>query len=205
MDALMSNWLASCSRTPSMLSRITAITTAVTNRMEFTGVRRCGSRRANHAGARWSHPAVMGKPRQAGEQQAGGGDGAGHQQRDGERHGRWPAPEFPAAARRVCGMGPMTLMGCPPTKVSTELVPRMNISAMTGAEITTDWPMVRDALRHFAGEDGDILEAAERADGHLAEDGDAEPIELGHLPRDGLVVWMRPRHSAQSGRASRIA
>ena len=42
----------------------------------------------------------------------------------------------------------MTLMGCAPTNVSTELVPRMNIRAMMGAEMMTDCPMVRDALRH---------------------------------------------------------
>ena len=33
-------------------------------------------------------------------------------------------------------------------KVSTVLVPRMNITAITGAEISTDCPMVRAALRH---------------------------------------------------------
>src|SRR6185312_3839643 len=54
----------------------------------------------------------------------------------------------PNASRMVCGMGPITLIGCEPTKVTTELVPRMNISAMMGAEIATDRPMVRAGLRH---------------------------------------------------------
>ena len=54
----------------------------------------------------------------------------------------------PKARRNVCGMGPLRLMGRSPTNANTELVPRMNISAMMGAEINTDWPIVRAALLH---------------------------------------------------------
>ena len=72
-------------------------------------------------------------------------------------------PPPPNATRKVCGIGPITLIGCDPMNVRTELVPRMNISAITGAESSTDCPMVRDALAAFARQDRDVLEAAERA------------------------------------------
>ena len=42
----------------------------------------------------------------------------------------------------------MTSTGRARTNVSTELVPRINMSAITGAEKSTDCPMVRAALRH---------------------------------------------------------
>src|ERR1051325_11965579 len=57
-------------------------------------------------------------------------------------------PAAPKARRMVCGMGPITLMGWVPINVRTELVPRINISAMMGAEMATERPMVRAGLRH---------------------------------------------------------
>src|ERR1051326_9088183 len=127
-----------------MLKNMSSITKAATKRIEFTGVRRRGCRRANQRGTRLSHPAVIGRrvrpvkirlalatARIISREIANGA----------------AQPASPKALRMVCGMGPITLMGFVPTKVSTELVPRMNISAMIGAEITTDCPMVRAALR----------------------------------------------------------
>src|SRR5262249_211436 len=49
---------------------------------------------------------------------------------------------------RTCGIGPMrsTLSGV--IKVRTDPVPRMNISAISGAEITTERLMLRAGARH---------------------------------------------------------
>ena len=48
---------------------------------------------------------------------------------------------------RTCGIGPIRSTVSGVTNASTEPVPKINISAMMGAEIITDCPMVRPALR----------------------------------------------------------
>ncbi len=58
----------------------------------------------------------------------------------------------------------------PPRKVSTVLVPRMNITAMIGAEIDHRLPDGARRAAAFARQNRDILEAAERAHRHLSED-----------------------------------
>ncbi len=50
-------------------------------------------------------------------------------------------------SRNVCGTGPIRSIGLFPTKARTELVPRMNISAMTGDAIRTERPMSRAGER----------------------------------------------------------
>src|SRR4029077_732763 len=45
--------------------------------------------------------------------------------------------------RSVCGTGPMRSIGLSPMNATTELVPRMNASAITGDAITTERPMSR--------------------------------------------------------------
>src|ERR1041384_1352328 len=49
--------------------------------------------------------------------------------------------------RSVCGTGPIRSIGLSPTNASTELVPRMNASAITGDAITTERPMSRAGER----------------------------------------------------------
>src|SRR5438552_11944355 len=57
-------------------------------------------------------------------------------------------PKEPNPRLRTCGIGAMrsTLFG--DTNASTEAVPRININAMSGAEITTDRVMLRAGARH---------------------------------------------------------
>ena len=64
--------------------------------------------------------------------------------------------------------------------------------------------MVRARAAALAGQDGDVLKAAQRADGHLAEDGDAEPIELGRRPgklvaRSRVKLATAERQGQQNG------
>ena len=66
-------------------------------------------------------------------------------------------------------------------KASTELVPRINIWQITGAEKSTDCPIVRPALGHSPAMMATYSKPAQRADGHLAEDREAEPIQPGQL------------------------
>src|SRR5262245_64436396 len=47
----------------------------------------------------------------------------------------------------VCGTGPMRSIGLSPMNASTELVPRMNATAITGEAITTERPMSRAGER----------------------------------------------------------
>src|SRR5262249_22601844 len=51
----------------------------------------------------------------------------------------------------------------------------------------------------FAGEDGNVFEAAEAAHGDLSEDGDAEPIELGQREGKGLEPGDGSMHQAPNG------
>ena len=55
-------------------------------------------------------------------------------------------------------------------KQSTEPVPRMNMAAMMGAAITTERPDRAHRIAALAGDDRHVLEAAERAEAHLAKD-----------------------------------
>ncbi len=50
-------------------------------------------------------------------------------------------------SRRVCGTGPIRSIGLFPTKARTELVPKINISAMIGDAIRTERPMSRAGER----------------------------------------------------------
>ena len=56
------------------------------------------------------------------------------------------------------------------TKATTVLVPRTNISAITGAAITTERPIAFAGDSRFTSENRDVLESAERAESQLAED-----------------------------------
>src|SRR6266480_2702945 len=49
--------------------------------------------------------------------------------------------------RKVCGTGPMRSIGLSPMNASTELVPRMNASAITGEAMRTERPMSRAGAR----------------------------------------------------------
>src|ERR1051326_47719 len=57
-------------------------------------------------------------------------------------------PKEPNPRLRTCGIGAIksTLLG--DTKASTEPVPRININAISGAEIRTDRVMLRAGARH---------------------------------------------------------
>ena len=91
-----------------MLSRMKVITSAATNRMEFTGVRNRGWSRVSRCGTRWSHPAASGrrvipvKSRLA----AATARAISRKMPNGAAH-----DAEPNAARKVWGIGPMTLMG----------------------------------------------------------------------------------------------
>ena len=65
--------------------------------------------------------------------------------------------------------------------------------------------MVRAAPRHSPGENRDVLEAAERAHGHLAEDREAEPVGFRPLPRERIeardgAAQQRPHGKAEQDR-----
>src|SRR5437879_2543334 len=49
--------------------------------------------------------------------------------------------------RNVCGTGPIRSIGLLPMNARTELVPRMNISAITGEAMRTERPMSRAGAR----------------------------------------------------------
>ncbi len=49
--------------------------------------------------------------------------------------------------RSVCGTGPMRSIGLLPMNASTELVPRINVNAITGEAIRTERPMSRAGER----------------------------------------------------------
>src|SRR5207244_8529707 len=53
----------------------------------------------------------------------------------------------PSPSRRVCGTGPMRSIGLLPMNARTELVPRMNINAITGEAMMTERPMSRAGER----------------------------------------------------------
>src|ERR1017187_6089513 len=203
MEAFASNWLASCSRPPSMLSRMSAITSAATNRIEFTGVPRRASRRVNQSGVRWSHPAVMGKRVNPVKIRL-----AVAMARASIANGpaQAPTPVLPKAARMVCGIGPITLIGSPPTNASTELVPRMNIRQITGAEIVTDCPDGARGAAALACQDRYIFKPAQRAHRHLAKDRLAEPAGPRRRPWNRFVArrgpHRRPQRQRQQDRVS---
>src|ERR1017187_5905749 len=71
MEAFASNWLASCSRTPSMLSRISAITNAATKRIDLTGVPPARIQAREPLGRQVVPPCGHRQQRQPGENQAG--------------------------------------------------------------------------------------------------------------------------------------
>ena len=58
----------------------------------------------------------------------------------------------------------MRSIGLLPMKARTELVPRMNISAMIGDAIMTERPMSRAGRARFAGENRDVFKSAKCAD-----------------------------------------
>src|SRR5579883_3450675 len=121
---------------------------AAMNRMELTGVRRRGCRRENQAGRSLSQPAVMGRRVKPVKIRLELAMARAIRRKMAKGAAIAAGPVVPIAIRMVCGMGPITLMGCEPTNVRTELEPRMNMSAMMGAEMTTDCPIVREVLRH---------------------------------------------------------
>ena len=59
-----------------------------------------------------------------------------------------PVPNGRNPSASTCGIGAMRSMRSMGTSASTELVPRMNISPMTGAASATDRAIVRSGLRH---------------------------------------------------------
>ena len=120
---------------------------APTKMIELTGVLYRGSNRENQPGSNWSQPATIGSR---------------------ELPVTWTLVEeivravinkipidaiAPAIGnersprRSVCGTGPMRSIGLFPMKARTELVPRINISAITGEAISTERPMSRAGAR----------------------------------------------------------
>ena len=57
-------------------------------------------------------------------------------------------PSAPKPSLRTCGIGAIRSIRSIGTSASTELVPKMNMTAMIGAAIATDPAMVRAGLRH---------------------------------------------------------
>ncbi len=57
-------------------------------------------------------------------------------------------PSAPKPTLSTCGIGAMRSMRSIGTSATTELVPRMNITAMIGAASQTDRAMARAGLRH---------------------------------------------------------
>ena len=95
-------------------------------------------------------------------------------------------------------------MGCPPTKVSTVLVPRMNITAITGAEITTDCPMVRAAPRHSPARIATYSKPLSAPTVICPKIARLNQSALGHSQGSGSKRGMVPRISAHTGSPSRI-
>src|SRR6266480_6311298 len=121
--------------------------TTVTKMIELTGVLYFGCKRENQIGSNRSQPATIGRR---------------------ELPVRWTLVEeivrtvistMPIEAitpamgkernpsRNVCGTGPMRSIGLFPMKARTELVPRININAMTGEAMMTERPMSRAGAR----------------------------------------------------------
>jgi len=67
-------------------------------------------------------------------------------------------------------------------KAITELVPRINISAMMGAAMMTERPMFFAWCARFARENGDVFESTQSAERHLAKDVETE--ERGRRKRE---------------------
>ena len=145
-------------------------------------MRRRGSRRVNQRGTRLSHPVAIGKRVSPVKIRLALATARAMSSAIPNCAAKPAAPTVPNARRKVCGIGPITLMGCPSTKVSTVLVPRMNITAITGAEIIDRLPDGARRAAAFAGQNRHILETAERAHRHLPEDRQAEPVRFGQLP-----------------------
>src|SRR5207302_1483657 len=120
---------------------------APTKMIELTGVLYRGCKHENQLGSKWSQPATIGRR---------------------ELPVTWTLVEAivrvainkipidataPAIgkeckpSRRVCGTGPMRSIGLLPMNASTELVPRINIKAITGEAISTERPMSRAGAR----------------------------------------------------------
>ena len=155
--------------------------------MELRGVRQRGWSCENQRGTRLSQPAVMGRRVRPVKMRLELAMARAISRKMANGAANPARPVVPMAARMVCGMGPMTLMGCPPMKARTTLVPRMNISEMMGAEIMTDCPTVRAALRHSPAMMATYSKPLKRADRHLAEDGEAEEVRAWATPRG----WLR--------------
>ena len=113
-----------------------------------------------------------------GEDEAGGGDEAELDEQDGG-HGE----EIAEAGVAECvaeglGMGAMKSMW-PREKARTELVPAMNMAQMMGEAKIDGLADGAGGVLAFAGEDGDVLEAAEGAEEHLAEEGEGDHVAAG--------------------------
>src|SRR5215467_7290600 len=132
---------------PIWLATAMVIVKALTKMTELIGVLNFGCRRENHWGSRQSQPATIGNR---------------------ELPVTWTlvdaivftvikmmAMDAMALAigkkrnprRSVCGTGPIRSIGLSPMNASTELVPRMKASAITGDAMTTERPMSRAGER----------------------------------------------------------
>ena len=86
----------------------------------------------------------------------------------------------------TCGIGAIRSIWSIGTSASTELVPRMNITAMIGAAITTDHAIAPHRVAALAGVNRHVLEAAERAESHLAEQVEAHDRDDRHRRRQRM-------------------
>ena len=88
------------------------IASAATKKIEFTGVRRRGCRRVNHFGARLSQPAVIGRRESPVKIRLELATARAINSAIPNCAASPPIPPpSPNAARNVCGIGPITLIG----------------------------------------------------------------------------------------------
>src|SRR4051794_24562661 len=131
-----------------MLRTTSTITRTDVKRIELTGVFQRGCSLVNQSGRRWSHPAVIGSREIPVKIRLAAAIARTSRKAIARDAITPPRLSVPNASRKAWGIGPIRLIDALPEYASTELVPRMNIIAMIGAEMTTDCPMVRAALRH---------------------------------------------------------
>src|SRR5471030_1553926 len=99
------------SSTPIRLRRINPITSAATKRIELTGGRLSGSKRVNQGGTMLSQPAVIGSRVRPVKIRLALAMARARIRLIPRGAAQAAAPALPNARRKVCGMGPITLMG----------------------------------------------------------------------------------------------
>ena len=120
------------------------------------------------------------------------------------RHRRRRARAGGSRRCSTCGIGAIKSIWSIGTSASTELVPRMNITAMIGAATTTDRAIAPHRVAALAGVNRDVLEAAERAEPHLAEQVEAHDRHHRHRRRQRMKRGDRPVR-ARSATAATIS